>query len=241
VGVYLWLHGGFGKQQATAPPAAPGPEAALGALPAVLPGAPRPDGTAAVAPTASAVALVPAPSSPPAPDASPAAAPSVVPVPTARPSPPVPRATATPVAAPPRHEVELPRPTYTPAPLPSPRAAPPRAAPPPPPPPEAEPAEPEQRYDQEIATTLALKFKVEPDDAVVSFKGEGDRRFTVIGRAVDYNAEKKKSPAFDLPGAGTYYLRLYKDGREVIYKLRASPGPLPTTIAYVLVPKSGRH
>jgi hypothetical protein len=92
-----------------------------------------------------------------------------------------------------------------------------------------------------MASTLALKFKVEPEDAVISFKEEGDRRFTVIGRAADYNAEKKKLPAFDLPGPGTYYVRIYAEGREVVYKLQASAGSSPTTIAHVLIPRSGRN
>jgi hypothetical protein len=116
------------------------------------------------------------------------------------------------------------------------------ATPPPPPADEdAEPAVPSQRYDREMTSTLALKFKVEPEDAVISFKEEGDRRFTVIGRAADYNADKKRMPAFDLPGAGTYYVRLYAEGREVIFKLDASPGANPTTISHVLIPKRGRR
>src|SRR4029450_10577130 len=87
--------------------------------------------------------------------------------------------------------------------------------------PEPEPAAPAQRFDREMTSTLALKFKVEPTDAVISFKGDGDERFTVIGRVEDYNADKKKLPAFDLPGEGTYYVRLYAEGREVIFKLHA--------------------
>ena len=100
---------------------------------------------------------------------------------------------------------------------------------------------PSQRFDREMVSTLALKFKVEPDDAVVSFKEEGDRRFVVIGRAGDHDADKKKLPAFDLPGAGTYYVRLYAEGREYIFKLTASPGANPTTISHVLIPKAGRR
>jgi hypothetical protein len=100
---------------------------------------------------------------------------------------------------------------------------------------------PAQRYDREMSSSLALKFKIEPDDAVVSFKEEGDRRFTVIGRAGDYDADKKKLPAFDLPGAGTYYVKISAEGREVIFKLNAQPGANPTTIAHVLIPKAGRR
>ncbi len=151
-----------------------------------------------------------------------------------------PRPTATPAATAPRLEV-VPEATHTRAPVP---AATPRHVEPPPrpePPPEPQPAEPAQRYDREMTTTLALKFKVEPEDTVVSFKAEGDRRFTVIGRAEDYDADKRKSQAFDLPGEGIYYLRLYADGREMIYRLDAHPGALPTTIAYVLIPKPSRR
>jgi hypothetical protein len=118
---------------------------------------------------------------------------------------------------------------------------PPQAAAPPPPAPEPADEAPAQRYDHEMASTLALKFKVEPDDAVVSFKEESDRRFTVIGRAGDYDADKKKLPAFDLPGAGTYYVRIVAEGREVIFKLSAQPGVNPTTITQVLIPKAGRR
>jgi len=92
-----------------------------------------------------------------------------------------------------------------------------------------------------MPSSLALKFKIEPDDAVVSFKEEGDRRFTVIGRAGDYDADKRKGPSFDLPGEGTYYVRILAEGRQVIYKLDAHPGGQPTTITHVLIPKAGRR
>ena len=62
-----------------------------------------------------------------------------------------------------------------------------------------------------------------------------------IGRAADHDADKKKLPAFDLPGEGTYYLRIYAEGREIIFKLDAHPGAQPTTIAHVLIPKAGRR
>ncbi len=92
-----------------------------------------------------------------------------------------------------------------------------------------------------MTSTLALKFKVQPEDAIITFKEEGDRRFTVIGRVSEYNADKKKLPAFTLPGPGTYYVRLVAEGREVIFKLDASPGANPTTISHVLIPKAGRR
>ena len=89
-----------------------------------------------------------------------------------------------------------------------PAPAPPSAPAPAPPVQEPEDAAPAQRYDREMTSSLALKFKVEPDDAVVTVKAEDDRRFTVIGRAGEYAADKKKLPAYDLPGAGVYYVRI---------------------------------
>jgi len=101
---------------------------------------------------------------------------------------------------------------------------------------EEEPAAPATPFDRELQTSTALKFDVEPESTVVSLKEEGDRRFTVIGRAGDYPASKRKMPAFDLPGPGIYYLRLYNEGHEVVFRLDARAGGAPTTIQY----KGGR-
>jgi hypothetical protein len=238
VGAYFWLRGGWGKTAVAenAPPVAP----AAAVEPASTSPAAVPAATHEVAPQSSYPASEPSPAQVVPPPAAPVPAPERTPLPAAtlaRPSPtkavPPPRATVAPAPAPTVAETPRREPPVRVAPAPPPAPA--------PAPTEAEPAEPGQRYDREMASTLALKFRVEPDEAVVSFKEEGDRRFTVIGRAGDYDADKKKLPSFDLPGAGTYYLRIYHEGREVIYKLDAQPGPQPTTIAYVLVPKAGRR
>ena len=230
VGVYFWMRGGWGKATVAENVPAVVPSTAIEPSSTTPPAVPA--ATREVAPQNPFPANEPSPVSiePPAPAQVPERTPPPAPT-VARPSPtkavPTPRATVAPTAAePPRRETPV-------------RVAP--APPPAPVPTEAEPEEPGQRYDREMASSLALKFKVEPDEAVVSFKEEGDRRFTVIGRAGDYDADKKKLPSFDLPGAGTYYVRIYHEGREVIYKLDAQPGPQPTTITYVLVPKAGRR
>jgi serine/threonine-protein kinase len=88
-----------------------------------------------------------------------------------------------------------------------------------------EPAQaPAERFDEQLATGLALKFRVQPEDTFLSIKQEGDARFTSVGRAVDYSADKKRAPAYDLPGPGVYYLRLYHEGNEKIYRLEATQG-----------------
>jgi hypothetical protein len=98
-----------------------------------------------------------------------------------------------------------------------------------------------ERFDQEMVSGLSLKFKVpSPDDVFLGIKQEGDRRFTSIGRAADFNADKRKLPSYDLPGPGTYYLRLYAGGREVIYRLQARSGP-PTVITANIGPAKGRN
>jgi hypothetical protein len=117
----------------------------------------------------------------------------------------------------------------------------PPAAPPPAAPADEEDVAPAQRFDREMTSSLALKFKIEPDDAIITFKEEGDRRFTVAGRASEFDADKKKLPAFQLPGDGIYYLRIVAEGREVIFKLDAHAGAQVTTIAHVLIPKAGRR
>jgi hypothetical protein len=92
------------------------------------------------------------------------------------------------------------------------------------------PPAPAERFDERLATGLALKFRVQPEDAFLSIKQEGDPRFTSVGRAVDYSADKKRAPAYDLPGPGIYYLRLYHEGNERIYRLEASQGGAPAVI-----------
>jgi hypothetical protein len=156
-----------------------------------------------------------------------------------------PAPTLAPQFAPEPHPTRVPAPTHTPAPVhtpaPEPRAEPVKHEPAPLPHEtpaeeprhhreEPPPAVPEQAYDQELQTTLAIKFDVKPVSTVISFKSEDDRRFTVIGRAEDHDANERKSPAFDLPGPGIYYLRLNFDGRIVTYRLVASAGSAPTVI-----------
>ena len=241
VATLLGLRGGGGKK-ADDTPAQVADESAS-TVPASLPDAVRP---AATEPAPSLAATVPAPASTtaqqpapfptsppvaPAPSRAPEPAATTKPLPTQR-AEPAPRPTTRPPANDTPRQTEPARPAPVPP-----------AAPAPAPSVEAEPedAAPAQPYDREMSSSLALKFKVEPDDAVVSFKEEGDRRFTVIGRAGDYDADKKKLPAFDLPGAGTYYLKIVAEGRQVIFKLDASPAGQPTTIAHVLIPKAGRR
>jgi outer membrane biosynthesis protein TonB len=142
------------------------------------------------------------------------------------------RGTPVPIATPP----PAPRPAPTQAPRPRPTEPAPAPAPPPEPEPEPEPAAPEQRYDRQMSSSLSIKFAVEPPETVVSVKREGDRRFTVIGRAGDYDAEKRRLPAYDLNGAGVHYVRFVHEGREVIYRLDASLGNQITTVTVNLAP-----
>jgi hypothetical protein len=141
--------------------------------------------------------------------------------------------------APPRQE-----PRTLPTQAPRPRPVEPAPAPPPVEPAPAEPEpepEPAQRFDREMASSLSIKFAVEPPETVVSVKREGDRRFTVIGRVADYDADKRKLPAYDLNGPGVHYVRLVHEGREVIYRLQASHGPAITTITVDLAPAGRRR
>jgi len=173
------------------------------------------------APVATAPIVVPAPSRAPEPVA------TTKPLPTQRAEPTVRATTRPPVPDDTPRQVEPSRPAPVP--------------PPAPPPADEEDERPTQRYDREMSSSLALKFKIEPEDAIVTFKEEGDRRFTVIGRASEFAADKKKLAPFELPGEGTYYVRIVAEGREIIFKLDASPGGPPTTIAHVLIPKLGRR
>jgi hypothetical protein len=205
----------------------------------------------------------PAPQPPVTPDVPPAAEPLEVPpgaLPTAPAALPAPASGAT-VDEPPqpsRPQPELradPAPAKAPA---TPRPAPTRAAParpaepvaepparpapvpPPDPDPEPEPQD-APRFDREIQSSLAVKFAVQPPEAVVSVRREGDRRFTVIGRAGDYDAGKKKLPAYDLNGPGVHYVRIVHEGREVIYRLEAQLGSQVTTITANLAPAGPRR
>ena len=239
VGALIWLRGrGAGKpEETTAQVANPTPATLPASFPQERPTTTEPPPQAAETTPAQVATqpVAPIPTAPPAVAPAPSRAPEPVatakPLPTQRPEPTA-RATARPPAVDdtPRHTEPV-----------RPATVPPQAPAPAPPAPEPDDAAPAQRYDREMTSTLALKFRVEPDDAVVSFKEEGDRRFTVIGRAGDYDADKKKLPAFDLPGAGTYYVRMLAEGREVIFKLNAQPGANPTTITYVLIQKAGRR
>jgi hypothetical protein len=140
-------------------------------------------------------------------------------------------------------------PATRPAPVPAPTRA--RAAEPaatlPPPPAEPEPAPeapapaPTERFDQELATGLALKFRVQPEEAFLSLKPEGERRFISIGQAADFSAEKRKAPAYDLPGPGVYYLRLYHQGNERIFRLQATRGGAPAVITASFGGETGRR
>jgi hypothetical protein len=242
VGALIWLRGGWGKKTDQAPtqvadqaantvpaahPNAGGPTATE---PPALPAAPVPTSTTAQQPSPYGPT---APSVAPAPTRAPEPAATIKPAPTRR-AEPTTRPTTRPSAPP---DQDTPRHTEPVHPAP----APPSAPAPAPPVQEPEDQAPAQPYDREMASTLALKFKIEPEDAIVSFKGEGDRRFTVIGRANDFSADKRKGPAYDLPGEGTYYIRILAEGRQIIYKLDAHPGAQPTTIAHVLIPKAGRR
>ena len=175
-------------------------------------------------------AAPPAPAEPPARVAEPPAPPRREPA--TQPADPAP-------APAPRRQEPRPAPVETPRSRP---AEPPAAADPPPPPAAPELPEPvsEQRFDREMASSLAIKFDVEPPETIVSVKREGDRRFTVIGRVAEFDAGKKKLPAYDLNGPGVHYVRLFHEGREVIYRLQASQGPQITTITFNLAP-SGRR
>ena len=154
------------------------------------------------------------------------------------------------------------RPADAPAPAPTTRPAPERrepapaptraraaepAAPVPPPPPEPEPARevpapaPAERFDQALATGLALKFRVQPEETFLSIKPEGDRRFISIGRAADFSADKRKAPAYDLPGPGVYYLRLHHEGSERIFRLQADRGGAPAVITANFGGETGRR
>lgn len=232
VGVLLWLRGGFGKSGAEASPTVA--EQSTSAVPASLPEAAQPT----------------SPSDEPIAESSPAAVETIAPAPQAT----IPVAASLPskppAPAPTTRESTPPtRPTSPPANVEPPRRpTPERTVPAPPPPPpadepeeDAEPAASGQHYDREMPSTLALKFKVQPEDAYFSFKEEGDSRFTLAGQVSEHNADKKKLPAFTLPGPGTYYLRLFAEGRAYIFKLDAQPGANVTTISYVLIPKAGRR
>jgi hypothetical protein len=108
-------------------------------------------------------------------------------------------------------------------------------------PPAAPPAAAAERFDHEMTTGLSLKFSVpSPDDVFLGIKQDGDRRFTSIGKAADFDAEKKKLPGYDLPGPGIYYLRLVSEGRELVYRLDARSGP-PTVITASIGPPKQRR
>jgi len=240
VGALIWLRGGWGKKTDQAPTQVA--DQTTNTVPASYPDATRP---AATEPPA-----VPAATNPPQtsttaqqqPAPYPPTAPSIAPGPTRAPEPaatvkPVPTRRAEPTARP-TTRPSAPVPVDTPVrPAPAPSTAPAPAAPVQ----EPEDAAPAQPYDREMSSTLALKFKIEPGDAIITIKAEGDRRFTNIGRANDFDADKKKMPAYDLPEAGVYYVRIVAEGRQIIYKLNAQLGANPTTIAYVLIPKAGRR
>jgi hypothetical protein len=115
---------------------------------------------------------------------------------------------------------------------------------PPPAPAEPAPAAPavaEERFDRELTTGLSLKFSVpSPDQVFLGIKAAGDRRFTSIGKAADFDADKKKLPGYDLPGPGTYYLRMVSEGQELVYRLDARSGP-PTVITANIGPPKPRR
>jgi hypothetical protein len=117
----------------------------------------------------------------------------------------------------------------------------------PPPPPEPDPERevpapaPAEQFDQALATGLALKFRVQPEETFLSIKPEGDRRFISIGRAADFSADKRKAPAYDLPGPGVYYLRLYHEGSERIFRLQADRGGAPAVITASFGGETGRR
>jgi hypothetical protein len=142
--------------------------------------------------------------------------------------------------APPRPAPTQAAPVRRAEPAPAPPPSRPEAAPEPEPDPEPEP-EDDQRFDRELQSSLSVKFAVQPPEAVVSVKREGDRRFTVIGRAGDYDAGKKKLPAYDLNGPGVHYVRIVHEGREVIYRLEAQLGAQVTTITANLAPAGPRR
>ena len=100
---------------------------------------------------------------------------------------------------------------------------------------------PTERFDQEMATGLALKFRVQPEEAFLSIKREGDRRFVSIGQAADFSADKRRAPAYDLPGPGTYYLRLHHEGNERIFRLQADRGGAPAVITASFGGDAGRR
>ena len=230
----------------TVPAAVPAPAAGERGEGGLLPG----DERAAQPPRPIPGAYPAATTPPPIPGAEPAhQAPPASAAPVTRTAPAPPPARSTPAAEP--------RPTTARTPAPEPRdAAPvptrPRPAAPAatlPPPAEPEPApevpapepEPAERFDQELSTGLALKFRVQPEETFLSIKQEGDRRFVSIGRAVDFSADKKRAPAYDLPGPGIYYLRLHHEGNERIFRLQAERGGAPAVITASFGAPPGRR
>ena len=66
--------------------------------------------------------------------------------------------------------------------------------------------------DERRNVSTLVGFRIQPDDAFVLFRRPGDRRFTNIGRARDYDMKRKRRGAFQLPGPGPYLVILRKEG-----------------------------
>jgi len=144
----------------------------------------------------------------------PAPTPELTPEPT---QPPTRLATVTPVPTP--------APPRTPVPTPAPTAAPtPEPAPPPAVDATEEPDLPDF-VDRTMETGMALSFDVEPEDAIVRVNR------IVIGRANEWNAEKRGGRAYDLPRPGDHLVRVISDGKIYVIHVIARPGgPSPTQI-----------
>ncbi|MFL6261849.1 MAG: serine/threonine-protein kinase [Thermoanaerobaculia bacterium] len=148
---------------------------------------------------------------------------SQAPPPSVRPTPaekaPAPAASSAPAAAPTHSEQRVPGPATSapavpaPAPAPAPRE----------PEPEAAPEEP--AADQTVRTGMQVGFRVTPADAHVLVEGH------VLGMAQDWSGEKG-ARTYTFPGAGTYRVKIKRDGmKDMLIAVEAGAGGASTITA----------